>query len=126
VLADNLVEILADSGHVARAVYSGPSALDSAESDRFDIDAPPLGYRFGLYQGRKIAAEADVLYDELLTGLMLPRIAYRLARLLQDAVPKNDLESIYSKLKAYLMLYDAGHYQPGYLVAAVAADWQGH
>jgi CheY-like chemotaxis protein len=36
-LADNLVEILADSGHVARAVYSGPSALDSAASDRFDL-----------------------------------------------------------------------------------------
>jgi CheY-like chemotaxis protein len=36
-LADNLVEILAGSGHAARAVYSGLAALDRAASDRFDL-----------------------------------------------------------------------------------------
>jgi CheY-like chemotaxis protein len=36
-LADNLVEILAGSGHLACAAYSGPSALNSAASSRFDL-----------------------------------------------------------------------------------------
>lgn len=93
------------------------------ESDRFDIDAPPVSYRFGLYQGTRVKTAANAAYDRLLEDLLLPRVALRIGRLLREAPPDN-LEALYGRLKAYLMLYDPEHYRANYLLAAVTADWQ--
>jgi len=99
-------------------------AKDLAASSAFQADSPPLGYRAGLYQGFKVRTAADAAYDRLLEDLLLPQVARRLTKLLQDA-PQDDLEALYGRLKAYLMLYEPEHYRPEYLLAAVAADWQG-
>ncbi len=92
-------------------------------SEKFDLDAPPLSYQFGLYQGKRVRGAANAAYDRLLEELLLPRVALRVARLLREAPPDN-LESIYGRLKAYLMLYEPDHYRASFLLAAVTADWQ--
>jgi type VI secretion system protein ImpL len=101
--------------------------LDAArtlpDSDRFTLDAPPLSYRFGLYQGYKVKAAADSAYDRLLEDLLLPRVALRMRTLLREAPPEN-LELLYGRLKAYLMLYEPQHYRANFLLAAVTADWE--
>ena len=101
--------------------------LDEAQtlprSDKFDIDSPPIAYTFGLYQGRNVKAVANSAYDRLLEELLLPRIAQRIRRLLQEA-PPTDLEVLYKRLKAYLMLYDPEHYRAQFLQEAVTADWR--
>jgi type VI secretion system protein ImpL len=101
--------------------------LDEAQalprSDRFDIDSPPLSYRFGLYQGDRVKKVANAAYDRLLEDLLLPRIALRIRRLLADA-PPTDLEALYKRLQAYLMLYDPEHYRAQFLHEAVVADWR--
>ena len=93
------------------------------ESDRFDIDAPPWSYRFGLYQGRNVKTVAYGAYDRLLDELLLPRISLRIRRLLQET-PPTDLEALYKRLEAYLMLYDPEHYRAQFLLDAVTADWR--
>ncbi len=101
--------------------------LDEAQalprSDKFDIDSPPLSYTFGLYQGRRVKTVADGAYDRLLEDLLMPRIALRIRRLLQDT-PPTDLEALYKRLEAYLMLYDPEHYRAQFLLDAVVADWR--
>jgi type VI secretion system protein ImpL len=93
------------------------------QSDRFDIDSPPWSYRFGLYQGRNVKTVAYGAYDRLLEELLMPRIALRIRRLLQET-PPTDLEALYKRLEAYLMLYDPEHYRAQYLLEAVTADWR--
>jgi type VI secretion system protein ImpL len=101
--------------------------LDEAQalprSDKFDIDSPPLSSRFGLYQGGRVKTVANGAYDRLLEDLLLPRIALRIRRLLQDT-PPTDLEALYKRLEAYLMLYDPEHYRAQFLLEAVVADWR--
>ena len=99
------------------------SARDLAASTEFSVDHPPFDYRAGLYQGNKVRTAAEAAYDRLLENLLLPRVAMRLSKLLQDA-PQDNLEALYGRLKAYLMLHDPDRYRPDYLVAAVSADWQ--
>ncbi|MEO8751278.1 MAG: type VI secretion system membrane subunit TssM [Casimicrobiaceae bacterium] len=98
-------------------------ARNLARSDRFDIDAPPVTYRFGLYQGYKVGAAAEAAYEGLLEDLLLPRVALRVRRLLGEA-PAGNLETLYGRLKGYLMLYEPDHYRANFLLAAVTADWQ--
>ena len=98
-------------------------AKNLAASDAFAVDSPPLRYREGLYQGFKMRTAADAAYDRLLEDLLFPRVALQLAKLLKEA-PQDDLEALYGRLKAYLMLYEPEHYRPEFLVAAVSADWQ--
>jgi type VI secretion system protein ImpL len=92
-------------------------------SDKFDIDSPPLSYDFGLYQGDRVKTVANGTYDRLLEDLLMPRIAKRIRRLLVEA-PATDLEALYKRLEAYLMLYDPEHYKAQFLFDAVVADWR--
>src|SRR4030095_1773747 len=92
-------------------------------SDKFDIASPPLSYDFGLYQGDRVKTVANGTYDRLLEDLLMPRIAMRIRRLLVEA-PATDLEALYKRLEAYLMLYDPEHYKAQFLFDAVIADWR--
>jgi type VI secretion system protein ImpL len=98
-------------------------ARNLASSAEFSVDHPPLSYRAGLYQGFKMRTAAEAAYDRLLEDLLLPRIALRLTKLLQEA-PQDNLEVLYGRLKAYLMLHEPEYYRPDYLLAAISADWQ--
>ena len=133
-----LAEILPKALALAKQVQETPNTTDEdpagllpilndarnlARSTQFDVANPPLSYRFGLYQGPKVVQTAASTYDRLLEELLLPRIALRLERLLREA-PADNLEALYGRLKAYLMLHEPEHYRPPYLLAAVTADWQ--
>ncbi len=95
--------------------------LNPVEDARLDLVLPPLqtlrtmpaGYeqsragipwslRFGLYQGDKLGADADIAYRRALNGLLLPRLLYILENQLRSNV--DDAEFVYARLKVYLML----------------------
>jgi type VI secretion system protein ImpL len=133
-----LAEIVPKVQELGKEVQAAPTSSDAspaallpilndarnlASSDRFDIGKPPATYRFGLYQGFKVASAADAAYDRLIEKLLLPRVALRMETLLRNA-PPDDLEALYGRLKAYLMLFDPDHYQSAFLLDAVNADWQ--
>jgi type VI secretion system protein ImpL len=93
-----------------------------AAPEGFPVDAPPLGWRFGLYQGTKLDAAANATYRQLLADAFLPRIARFAEASLHDAVDGDDLGLVYRRLKAYLMLHDASHYDADALVASISED----
>ncbi|MDQ6620766.1 MAG: type VI secretion system membrane subunit TssM [Pseudomonadota bacterium] len=92
-----------------------------ALNDRFDIDAPPWSYRMGLYEGDSVKVSADILYRRLLEELLLPRLAFRLKDLLRRA-PQNDMGAMYSRLEAYLMLYDPAHQRGDVIMQTLAQE----
>ncbi|HCT08743.1 MAG TPA: type VI secretion system membrane subunit TssM, partial [Pseudomonas sp.] len=89
----------------------------------FDVDSPPLSYRFGLYQGRKMTAAAQAIYRDTLDQALLQQVARRVETALRGADPK-DLEFTYEALRAYLMLYDAKHYDAEFMHAWLLSDMQ--
>ena len=88
----------------------------------FPVDHPPLGWRYGLYQGGKVDAAADATYQQLLNDALLPRVARYAETSLREAVDRDDLGLVYRRLKAYLMLHDSQHYDPKTLAASLAED----
>ncbi|HTL77395.1 MAG TPA: type VI secretion system membrane subunit TssM [Casimicrobiaceae bacterium] len=93
-----------------------------ADPEAFAVDAPPLAWRFGLYQGSGLDAAADATYRQLLTEAFLPRVARYAEASLQEAVDRDDLGLVYRRLKDYLMLHDADHYDAKALVASLTLD----
>ncbi|WP_454688486.1 type VI secretion system membrane subunit TssM [Achromobacter aloeverae] len=89
----------------------------------FDVDDPPLSYRFGLYQGRKMTAAAQAIYRDTLDQALLQQVARRIETALRNAAP-DDLEFTYEALRAYLMLYDARHYDAEFMHAWLLSDMQ--
>ncbi|MEI2415180.1 type VI secretion system membrane subunit TssM [Orrella sp. JC864] len=89
----------------------------------FDIARPPLGYRFGLYQGGKMSAAAQGVYRRTLDEVLLPLVARRIEAALEGASP-DDLEFSYEALRAYQMLYETDHYDPEFMHAWLLADMQ--
>jgi type VI secretion system protein ImpL len=89
----------------------------------FELDEPPLGYTFGLYQGRKMESAAQGIYRATLEQTLLPQVARRVETALHNA-PPNDLEFSYEALRAYLMLYEANHYDADFMHAWLLSDMQ--
>ncbi|GAB2889506.1 type VI secretion system membrane subunit TssM [Uliginosibacterium flavum] len=85
-------------------------------------DGVPMGLRFGLFQGDKLDAAADQAYRSLLRDVLYPRIANRIESQLRS-VDANNLELSYEALKAYLMLFDAEHFDAEALQAWIGFDW---
>ncbi len=88
-----------------------------------DSHSPPLSMGFGLYQGDKLAAASNHTYQRLLQDIFLPQLILRIERLLGNADPGN-LELLYEGLKAYIMLHQGEHFDPGALKAFIMADWE--
>ncbi|MDR0218554.1 MAG: type VI secretion system membrane subunit TssM [Enterobacteriaceae bacterium] len=102
-------------------IYAMLPLLDNltrlAESENFQLDDPPVSYRMGLFKGEQVSHESDSLYKKALNALLLPQIATLITnQLINDN--GDDTEKTNSTLKAYLMLYDSGHYEGKYL-----RDW---
>lgn len=89
----------------------------------FEVDAPPLDYTFGLYQGRKMASAALGVYRGTLEQTLLPQVARRVETALRKA-PADDLEFSYEALRAYLMLYEADRYDAEFMHAWLLSDMQ--
>lgn len=84
------------------------------QSDQFPLDAPGLERRMGLYQGDKMKAAADTVYQRALEKLLAPLLARRIETVLRSEQAQ-DLEYGYEALRAYLMLYDTRRYDAAHL-----------
>lgn len=109
------------SGDVASSLLILDRLRDLPKSGEFDIQNPPLGYRFGLYQGDKLQAATDGVYQRALETVLLPQSAQRVEQTLREA-SKDNPEYSYEALKAYLMLYDAERYDADFLQAWLLTD----
>ena len=96
-------------------------ARDLPLSKRFDVAAPPLTYQAGLYTGDTVKTSSELVYGRLLEDMLLPRLAYRLHDLLARA-PAEDMSTTYSRLEAYLMLYDTSHQRGATIIQTFARE----
>jgi type VI secretion system protein ImpL len=85
-----------------------------SSSEKFVIDSPPIGYRYGLFQGRKMDSAAITAYQRLLEDGLLAHISKRVEAWLQQSNSGNH-ELTYETLKAYLMLHEPKYYDGGFL-----------
>lgn len=87
------------------------------DTKEFPSNEPPLSYRYGLYQGDKVATASEAAYQRMLENGLLPFVAKRLEAQLVNP-PVNNLEYLYEALKAYLMLQQPDRYSP-----KIMRDW---
>lgn len=92
-----------------------------ASTDAVDPAHPATRYRWGLFQGRKLASAADDVYHRALDELLLPLAVRRMESALRSA-PANDPAYIYAALKAYLMLYESDRYDPVFVQAVLELE----
>lgn len=97
------------------------SVHDLAQASATD-SATPTSMKFGLYQGDKLNAAARIAHRRLLQDTFLPRLARRLEE--QLGALNNNPEALYETLKAYVMLYDADHFDAEALKNYVRIDWE--
>lgn len=83
-------------------------------------DPPAMSRGLGLYQGDMLKAESGSVYRKLLIALFAPRLVTRLEEQLRSG---GSSDFLYEGLKAYLMLADSEHYDPDFIKAWVALDW---
>ena len=74
----------------------------------------------GLFQGDMLESESDSVYRKLLIAVFAPRLVTRLEEQLRSA---GSSDFRYEGLKAYLMLADTEHYDPDFIKAWIALDW---
>ena len=79
--------------------------------------------RFGLYQGNKLNAGSQAMYQRLLRNTLVPRIVGQLEEVLRrrDA---SDQEYLYEALRVYLMLGDRRYFDPVSVQAWLDIYWQ--
>jgi type VI secretion system protein ImpL len=79
-----------------------------AETESARAGSVPWSWRFGLYQGDKLAAASRAAYQRMLQDTFLPSLASYLEQELQQGGAGS--EESYDALRTYLMLYDAQHF----------------
>jgi type VI secretion system protein ImpL len=121
-LRDTIQALPPTSGSDPSSLPEALTAIrDAAQPPGFALDAPPLSLGFGLFQGDKLDAGAQVSYRRLLSRALAPRLAARLEERLRTA-NRDNLEFAYESLKAYLMLYTPEHLDAPGLRAWVGLD----
>jgi type VI secretion system protein ImpL len=83
----------------------------------------PLTLDFGLYQGRKLGAQAQLAYLRAVNNVFLPRLLIRLGKQIVDNL--GNLDFVQEGLKVYLMLGGQGPLDRGEIKTWLTADWQG-
>jgi type VI secretion system protein ImpL len=122
-LKDTVAALPPTSGSDPSALPEALAAIrDAAQPPGFALNNPPLSLGFGLFQGDKLDAGAQVSYHRLLQRALAPRVAARLEERLRTA-NRDNLEFAYESLKAYLMLYTPEHLDAPGLQAWVGLDW---
>jgi type VI secretion system protein ImpL len=99
------------------------SIRDIATATRTPSGSVPWSLGYGLYQGEKLNAAADLAYRRMLQEVLLPRIALRIEHQLRARGQQN-LELLYEGLKAYIMLIGPEHFDDKALKAFVTAEWE--
>ncbi|MDR2155029.1 MAG: type VI secretion system membrane subunit TssM [Burkholderiaceae bacterium] len=116
-----LPTVVDSSGDITSSLLILDRLRDLPKSEQINVADPPLGYRFGLYQGDKLLAATDGIYRRALDTVLLPQAAQRVEQILREASKENS-DYNYEALKAYLMLYDAERYDADFLQAWLLAD----
>lgn len=83
-------------------------------------DSPSWAQGLGLYQGDMLEAESTSVYRKLLIAVFAPRLVTRIEEQLHNG---GSSDYLYEGLKAYLMLADMEHYDPAFIKAWIALDW---
>ncbi|MCF5632229.1 type VI secretion system membrane subunit TssM, partial [Pseudomonas syringae] len=83
-------------------------------------EPPDWAQGLGLYQGDMLEAESSSVYRKLLIAVFAPRLVTRLEEQLHSG---GSSDFLYEGLKAYLMLADTEHYDPDFIKAWIALDW---
>ncbi|MGH8419835.1 MAG: type VI secretion system membrane subunit TssM [Pseudomonas sp.] len=83
-------------------------------------EPPGMSQGLGLYQGDMLQAESGSVYRKLLIAVFAPRLVTRIEEQLRSG---GSPDFLYEGLKAYLMLADSEHYDPDFIKAWVALDW---
>jgi type VI secretion system protein ImpL len=109
-------------GDVAMLIKPLLDVKQSARTEDFAIEDPPLLMTLGLYQGEKLEAGAQLAYHRLLNKAFAPRLATRLEERLRASNSSN-LENTYEALKNYLMLYTPDKFDAEGLTAWIGTDW---
>lgn len=94
------------------------------EFGTLDITSPDWRFRYGLYTGQKVSAQANSLYQFFLHRFLLPQVEQEAAKSLQDALGTGENAQIYDALKLYLMVSGEGKIDPQYMVPAIADRWE--
>jgi type VI secretion system protein ImpL len=94
----------------------------------YETDGPPLSYRFGLYSGQRVYAEASRIYFAHFRRLLLAPtqqvILARLRTLPTSPSPSDDYGDPYDSLKAYLMTtIRADKTAPSFLAPVLLDRW---
>jgi len=82
--------------------------------------AAPLPMALGLYQGARVAPQAQDAYQRVLTTRLLASLGERLRERLREATPPEQTADL---LKAYLMLTELKRLEAPHVQAVMAADW---
>ncbi|CAN7365881.1 type VI secretion system membrane subunit TssM [Massilia sp. LjRoot122] len=83
----------------------------------------PLLRRFGLNQGDKLGAGAQLAYQRLLRSALLPQVMDRLEEVLRRG-DANNQEQLYETLRVYLMLGQPKYLEPESVQAWLDLDWR--
>jgi type VI secretion system protein ImpL len=128
-----VAETQAALAKVAEAPPVAPTALPEALLPRLDAiravvtaadryrERPPLGMRWGLFQGGSIGNAARDAYVRELDGVLLPRIAARFEKRLSEYAPEP--EKLFEYLKAYLMLGEPKRLDRKHLQFVADLEW---
>ncbi len=120
---DKLVQAAPPGGPVAGVLpmLDAARTLPGGYAER-DAGAPLLN-RFGLNQGDKLGAGAQLAYQRLLRSALLPRLTGRLEEVLRRG-DANNQEQLYEALRVYLMLGQPDHLDADSVLAWLAVDWR--
>jgi type VI secretion system protein ImpL len=88
----------------------------------FKADDPWLSRTLGLYQGRKLKAATQPLYQSLLKHWLAPALKVNLEQWLRS-VGVDDTEFAYEILKAYVMMHEPEHFHADEFVAFAETAW---
>lgn len=79
--------------------------------------------RFGLYQGDKLGAGAQTMYQRLLRDILIPRVVNRMEDVLRRG-DANNQEYLYETLRVYLMLGDRRYFDAPSVQVWLDIDWR--
>jgi len=94
------------------------------DGSNFKVGHPLLRWTFGLYQGEKLGAASNPLYQRLLIERFAPTLKASFEQWLR-IVDVEDMEFAYEILKTYVMMYEPQHFNADDFVTFVLAIW-GH
>ncbi|NDJ56623.1 type VI secretion system membrane subunit TssM [Enterobacteriaceae bacterium 4M9] len=95
-----------------------------AQYDGLDMESPAMAWRYGLYTGSAMVKNADSLYHFYLERYLVVQIGNDIHEALQQAVHREDIRSLYSLLKLYLIFSGSGRFDANYLAETIADLWE--